>query len=437
MKSINKNIIEGFRFSEDLKNFNILKKDRKLTKLASQLIKEYSHTSSEQSFMRSGFKVSKELSPRYHKLFREAEKCLAFDSDQIITYINPDFHVNAACIKEEDNKYLIYLTSSLIEKMSDQEILFVIGHELGHAFYNHHALPVRGIMNSFDPPKANKALHLLKWSRMAEISADRAGLLCCRDLDAALGAMLVLTSGIPSSLLNVDSEAYGKHSEELIPNLLDSQTIDDLYATHPFNPLRVMSLKLFWESKELYDLLKIGENKKDLSQISLEIRQIFNSMDGDESHDETLKKQKKNGSKKPIKKNNQSISAKTTKDLFLNQEEECLFWGCILVASVSDDISESEIESILSINKNDEISIELNRLKLVKDIKKLAAEKFKMSLVDIENLKQQKRCSMLQKLILVARSDGNIDEKEKKLLESMCIGLKIPNDFYKKILEYL
>jgi len=60
-----------------------------------------------------------------------------------------------------------------------------------------------------------------------------------------------------------------------------------------------------------------------------------------------------------------------------------------------------------------------------------------MSLVDIENLKQQKRCSMLQKLILVARSDGNIDEKEKKLLESMCIGLKIPNDFYKKILEYL
>ena len=437
MKSINKDIIEGFRFSEDLKNFNILKKDRKITRLASQFIKEYENTSSEQSFMRSGFKVSKDLSPRYHKLFREAEQCLAFDSDQIIPYINPDFQVNAACIKEENNKYLIYLTSSLIEKMSDQEILFVIGHELGHAFYSHHALPVRGIMNSYDPPTANKALHLLKWSRMAEISADRAGLLCCRDLDAALGAMLVLTSGISSSFLNVDSEAYGKHAEELIPTLLENQTLDDLYATHPFNPLRVMSLKLFWQSKELHDLLKIGENKKDLSEISLEIRQIFSSMDGDESHNESLKKGKKRKASKPTKKVNVSDSQKSNENIFLNQEEECLFWGCILVASVSDDISESEVESILSINKNDEIVIELNRLKLIKDIKKLAEEKFRLSLVDIENLKQQKRCSMLQKLILVARADGEVDEEEKKLLESMCIDLKIPNDFYKKILEYL
>ena len=44
---------------------------------------------------------------------------------------------------------------------------------------------------------------------------------------------------------------------------------------------------------------------------------------------------------------------------------------------------------------------------------------------------------MLQKLIIVARADGEVDEEEKKLLESMCIDLKIPNDFYKKILEYL
>ena len=146
---------------------------------------------------------------------------------------------------------------------------------------------------------------------------------------------------------------------------------------------------------------------------------------------------KKKKSTKPINKDKKSVSQKSAENIFLNQEEECLFWGCILIASVSDDISESEIESILSINKNDEIAIELNRLKLIKDIKKLAEEKFRLSLVDIENLKQQKRCSMLQKLILVARADGEIDEKEKKLLESMCIDLKIPNDFYKKILEYL
>ena len=427
--TIDKSIIEGLRFADDLKNFNALKKNPKVKKLASKVIGEFADITSEQDFMKSGLKVTKELSPKYHDLFTRAENYLGFEENQIIPFIYPDFRANAACIHEKDDTYLIYLTSSLIEKMNEKEILFVIGHELGHAFYRHHELPVRGIMDAYDPPKASDALELLKWSRMAEISADRTGLLCCRDLEAALGAMIVLSSGLPSSYLNVDSDAYGKHAEELIPSLVSSQTLDDLYSTHPFNPLRVMSLNLFWESKELNDLLDMGLNNRDLSEISLEIRKIFSLMDGDDGEKEVISK------KKPTK--NVKPEASNTSDFILDLEEECLFWGCVLVSSITDPMSEPEIESILSINKNEEIVVELNRLKLSKNPESVAKTKFQKSLKDIENLPQQNRCSMLQKLIIVARADGVIDEKEKELLQSMCLDLKIPKNFYEKIINYL
>ena len=420
MKTVDRNVITGLRFAEDVKYYNILKKNKKVTNMAKDIIGEFTDIRSESNFMKTGLKVTNEIAPRYFNLFKQAQDCMGFSEDQIIPYIQQDSSVNAACIHENDDKYLIYLTSSLLEKMNDEEILFVIGHELGHAFFKHHDLPVHGIMNSYDPPKTKDALQLLKWSRMAEISADRTGLLCCQNIEAALGSMLVLTSGLPSALLNVNIESYGKQAEEMIPNLIKNQTLDDLYSTHPFNPLRVISMKLFWDSKELYDLLKIGNNKRDLSEISIEIRKVFQLMDGEEiEHEEKDKTTTQNQA------------------AYLTQAEECLFWGCVLVASKTNGISDDEIESILSINKNEEVAIELNRLNLVKNIEEHASKKFKESLINIDSLPQQERCSMLQKLILVARSDGKIDKEEKLLLEGMCLELSIPKDFYSRILEYL
>ena len=427
MKAIDKKIIEGFRFAEDLKLYKQLTKSKKVTKLAKDIIGEHAGHRSEETFMKTGLKITKEISPKYYELFKKAENCLGFNEDQIIPYIQQDSSINAACIHETEDKYLIYLTSSLIEHMSDNQILFVIGHELGHAFYKHHQLPIHGIMNSIDPPKADETLQLLKWSRMAEISADRAGLLCARDLEAALASMLVLSSGLPSSLLNVDIDAYGKQSEEMIPNLIKNQTLDDLYSTHPFNPLRVISLKFFWESKELHNLLKIGNNNKDLEEISQQIRSIFSLMDGEEE-DVGQKKGKKKGKEK----------IKEKKDItFKNKSDEILFWGCVLVASISSDISEEEVESIQSIIDDEEIDVELNRLKLSKEPFIVAEKRFDEVTQDLSKVPQQERCSMLQKLIIVSRADGVIDEEERDIIESACTKLDIPKNFYSKIMDYL
>ncbi len=427
MKKIDREIVEGLRFSEDLKLFKQLTKNRKITKLAKGVIKEDADHRSEETFMRTGLRVTKEISPKYFKLFKKAQDCLGFDEKQIIPYIQQDSRINAACIHETEDKYLIYLTSSLIEHMTETQILFVIGHELGHAFYKHHQLPIHGIMNSIDPPKANDVLLLLKWSRMAEISADRAGLLCARNLEAALASMLVLSSGLPSSLLNVDIDAYGKQSEEMIPNLVKNKTLDDLYSTHPFNPLRVISLKLFWESKELHDLLKIGNNNKNLEEISFQIRKIFSLMDGS----------KENFDLEPNENKIEESNKENKNITFIRNADEILFWSCVLVASVSSNISEEEVESIKSIIDDDEIEVELNRLKLSKNPFELAEKKFNQVVKNLNDISQQERCSMLQKLIIVSRADGVIDSLERDIIQKTCTKLDIPKNFSSKIIDYL
>ena len=99
-------------------------------------------------------------------------------------------------------------------------------------------------------------IDLIKLS--AEISADRAGLIGCRNLEAALGAKLVLSSGISSSNFNLVPEKFAKQTSELIDHLIKSESFEDLYSTHPFNPLRVNALYLFHECQELYENFGIG-----------------------------------------------------------------------------------------------------------------------------------------------------------------------------------
>ena len=111
MKTVDRNVITGLRFAEDVKYYNILKKNKKVTNMAKDVIGEFTDIRSESNFMKTGLKVTNEIAPRYFNLFKQAQDCMGFSEDQIIPYIQQDSSVNAACIHENDDKYLIYLRS--------------------------------------------------------------------------------------------------------------------------------------------------------------------------------------------------------------------------------------------------------------------------------------------------------------------------------------
>jgi hypothetical protein len=427
-KDLIKKNIQAFRFAEDLILLNKIRKNKKLKKISSNHIGENPNEAIENDYLKYNFKITNELAPKYFNLFKKVSSNLGYDIENVSPFIVSSSSINAACIRVNKDKYLIYLTSTLVEKMNDEQIMFVIGHELGHAIYEHHQLPIHGIMNHEYELKPNETLDVLRWSRMAEISADRAGLIGCRNLEAALGAKLVLSSGISSSNFDLVPEKFAKQTSELIDHLIKSESFEDLYSTHPFNPLRVNALYLFHECQELYENFGIGSNRKPLEEISTEIRSILKTMDG-ESPD-TSEKENKSSAKKRSTKAKEVTSS-------LSDEDSLLFWGSVCVASKDSELLDNELETIMSLSSSEEAVVILNRLKLNNDPYKEAYKQLKLNMKNYINLAQPIKCGILQKLILVARADGQVTDTEKEILESICQEVGIPSAFYGKILSYL
>src|SRR5215212_9057689 len=104
---------------------------------------------------------------------------------------------------------ILVLNAGAIDHLSDDELFFVIAHELGHIKSGHvlysqiaEFLPVIGeiigaaTFGVGDILSAALQMALLKWKRMSELTADRAGLLACQDANVAITAMMKI-AGLP------------------------------------------------------------------------------------------------------------------------------------------------------------------------------------------------------------------------------------------------
>lgn len=149
----------------------------------------------------SHLKVTKESYPKIYEYLEYA--CKILDVQQVPElYIEWGYNINACTVGSE--KPIIVINSGLIDLCDDDEIMFVIGHELGHVKSNHmlyHMMAqVINVVVSMIPfgDVASLPLQyaLYYWSRMSEFTADRAGLLCCQNKDAAIRAFMKM-AGMP------------------------------------------------------------------------------------------------------------------------------------------------------------------------------------------------------------------------------------------------
>ncbi|MFJ3310953.1 M48 family metallopeptidase [Streptomyces sp. NPDC086549] len=138
---------------------------------------------------------------RLHEIKEEAASILDL-TDPPELYVRNMGTINAFAIGMD--RPFIVVSAELVDIMSDEEIRFVIGHELGHVMSGHvlYQTVARVIASiglaSF--PIAGLALEavdvaLKDWSRKSELSCDRAGLLVAQDLDVAVRALMKLAAG--------------------------------------------------------------------------------------------------------------------------------------------------------------------------------------------------------------------------------------------------
>lgn len=149
----------------------------------------------------SHLRVTKDSYPKIYEYLEYA--CKILDVKKVPElYIEWGYNINACTVGSENP--IIVINSGLIDLCDDDEVMFVIGHELGHVKSNHmlyHMMAqVLNVIVSMIPfgdiASAPLQYALYYWSRMSEFTADRAGLLCCQNKDAAIRAFMKM-AGMP------------------------------------------------------------------------------------------------------------------------------------------------------------------------------------------------------------------------------------------------
>jgi Zn-dependent protease with chaperone function len=163
-------------------------------------------------------------------------------------YVYPEVGaLNAHTFGTNDDSYIV-LNGVLVDHLSSEELRFVIGHECGH-IQNNHVVYITALYylmysaNLFVRWIVTPAvLALQSWTRRAEITCDRAGLICSGDPDAALAALTKLALGSSKLAERLDVEEYLKQLEE---SQEGAGRLMELFHSHPYLPKRVQAIRLF------------------------------------------------------------------------------------------------------------------------------------------------------------------------------------------------
>ena len=168
---------------------------------------------------------------------------------------------------------IVVLRSALLDQMNDEELVAVLGHELGHLQADHplyQGVATLLLAGGFVLSGAVRLLSwplqraLLRWSRCAELTADRAALLASRSLRACIGLFLKFAGGSRPGTTGRTRIRLGPFIEQArelermqSDGWLDGMLVGWLTSgrTHPFTAWRVMHLIHWVEHGNYLDLL--------------------------------------------------------------------------------------------------------------------------------------------------------------------------------------
>jgi Zn-dependent protease with chaperone function len=225
-------------------------------------------------FTASAVKVTPRQCPDLYAKLQVACTTLGVDMPELFIQQNPVVNAFTGGVKNP----VIVLHSSLIERLTDEEVLAVIAHEVGHIHAEHvlyitaarllealanvaiASAPVAGLVAQILSGSMRAAL--LAWARRAELSCDRAALLVAQDPDVIGRTMMKLCGGTFASKLDYDQ--FLQQARDFQKNY-DERALDRFWAdiiasglTHPFPIWRVSEI-LKWVDGGEYQRLMSGQ----------------------------------------------------------------------------------------------------------------------------------------------------------------------------------
>jgi uncharacterized tellurite resistance protein B-like protein len=240
-------------------------------------------------------------------------------------------------------------------------------------------------------------LKLFKWSRAAEFSADRAGLVCAKDLDAAVSAFFKLASGLNRPIGLDHTKGFLSQIDSLVlspiarPQLNPNDVHADCFHTHPFGPLRVRALMRFAATEAYVE--HAGKGKVELTMTDLErlTAEDLRMMDPDYLQEKSLQ---------------------------AGSLRELLFTAGFILAHADGEAKASEMDALATLLGRDRVETK-GSLE--------AAESKLATLIDYvkKNCSLADRTRLIQHLVIIAFADGKIHEKETAFMEKTAGALEV------------
>lgn len=210
-----------------------------------------------------GINITNESLPKMHQQLVDA--CQILGVKEIPTY-STDWEYAPYHFSNGEKHRRIVMMSGSADLFTDDEMMFVLGHELGHMACGHK--PYHMLLETFYMPFVNDAafkawasiikLPLMEWYRISDYTADRMGLLCCQDINAAITTM-IKKAGLPKKCYNnIDVLGFIQQAREFEEKFTD--TMDRVVKV-----LSIRSAEFPWlvvRAGKLYDWYHSDEYKQ-------------------------------------------------------------------------------------------------------------------------------------------------------------------------------
>ena len=211
----------------------------------------------------NSIQVSPLVTPLISKSIDKVIKRLQIPPSSVKAYAYASPEIQATCYAGNEADCVIRLSSGLIDILENNELEFVIGHEIGHFLYSH------GLAASLN--NNNESLEFSIKQRAQEISADRIGLLASESLDASIRAMMKTISGLTTKYLKFDIAAFLSQ----LSNTAKYKSQISVNSSHPSMFLRCRALLWF----SMSETFKSGEKNYQPNEIDRLNAKIQNDID--------------------------------------------------------------------------------------------------------------------------------------------------------------
>ena len=366
-----------------------LLKDQTVARAIKQMEDQADRLGARRQLLATSLRLARGMAPEVDKVMDACQERLGMDAS-LETFVYPDATFNAAAVRPEGGRIFVMVSSSLLDDFETEELAFVVGHELGHHLFDHLSIPVAAVLEGEERLDPGTLLKLFAWKRYAEISCDRAGLVCAGGLEPSLHALFKVASGLRGDKVQVRLEPVLRQLADLQEEArrlsrADEPVRADWFSTHPFSPMRLKAAELFAAS----ELMVEGGTSADV--LEAQIQDLMDLMDPGYLQD-------------------RSEEAEAMRRL--------LFAGGVLLAVADGRVSKETLDALEELLGLGSVPTSVNPQAVREDLE------IRVARVN-ELVPPLRRAQVIRDLCVVAQADGLVSDTETEILFDLAAAVEV------------